>query len=457
MKTKNTSANNIFKSLGILKGNTRTSVLCEPLWGLPFVLFNFYLSLYMKGLGVTDKQIGYIISIGYIAGTAFSLVSGLITDRLGRKRTTLIFDFISWPLTVLIYLISNSFIMFAIATVLNNMGKIVGVSWNLMIVEDADNEQRIAAYNLLNIINIATGVIIPLAGILVGAYGVVTAERVFLVYGLISMSTMVILRNHFYKETRIGQQILDEHKKNPVPLNLKSLIPIKAARVFKGNPRAIIAALVYILFFVYVPLGTFNSLYFAPFMTEALKLGKSSISILGGVYSGVMFFIFVFVIPAISKGNNTRNMQFGLLIQAVSLFLLTLIPGGSLVSVILCIGTYAVGFGIFRPFLDTMLAEVTEGNERAGIYSLINTVTCVITALLGFVSGSIYVFNPRLLYIISILILLASIILLGAYGRLTKAGNMATTGVDGVERTAEKAVSDAVDKTDNGLMRDVEL
>ncbi len=407
----------------------------------------------MKGLGVTDKQIGYIISIGYIAGTVFSLVSGLITDRLGRKRTTLIFDFISWPLTVLIYLISNSFIMFAIATVLNNMGKIVGVSWNLMIVEDADNDQRIAAFNLLNIINISTGVIIPLAGVLVGAYGVITAERVFLTYGVISMSTMVILRNHLYKETRIGQQILDEYKKNPVPLKLKSLIPVKAARVFKGNPKAIIAALVYILFFVYVPLGTFNSLYFAPFMTEALKLGKSSISVLGGIYSGVMLLIFVFVIPAVSKGNNTRNMQSGLLIQAVSLSLLILIPGGSLINVVLCIGIYAVGFGIFRPFLDTMLAEVTEGNERAGIYSLINTVTCVITALLGFVSGSVYVFNPRLLYIISIVILLASIILLEAFGRLTKTGNKTTIGVDIVEEN----VADTVCRTDNSFRRDVEL
>lgn len=431
MKTKNSSPNNIFRSLGILRGNTRTSVLCEPLWGLPFVLFNFYLSLYMKELGVTVKQIGYIISIGYIAGTVFSLVSGLITDRLGRKRTTLIFDFISWPLTVFIYLISNSFIMFAIATVLNNMGKIVGVSWNLMIVEDADNDQRIAAFNLINIINIATGVIIPLAGLLVGAYGVVTAERVFLAFGVISMSTMVILRNHLYKETRIGQQILDERKRNPVPFNLKSLIPIKAARVFKGNPRAIIAALVYILFFIYIPLGTFNSLYFAPFMTEALKLGKSSISILGGVYSGVMFFIFVFIVPAISKRNNTRNMQIGLLIQAASLFLLILIPAGSLLTVIFCIGTYAAGFGIFRPFLDTMLAGVTEGNERAGIYSLINTVTCVITALLGFVSGSIYVFNPRFLYLISIAILLASVVLLGVYGRLTHTVNKAVDHTEG--------------------------
>jgi MFS family permease len=94
------SNNNIFSSFGLLKGNTRVSVMCEPFWGIPFVVFNFYLSLYMKEFGVTDKQLGYLISLGYIAATFFSLISGAVTDRLGRKKTTFIFDFISWPIAV---------------------------------------------------------------------------------------------------------------------------------------------------------------------------------------------------------------------------------------------------------------------------------------------------------------------------------------------------------------------
>ncbi len=410
-----------YNSFKMLKGNTKTSVVCEPLFGIPFVLFSFYLSLYMKELGVTDQQLGYIISLGYIAGIFLSLISGAVTDRLGRKRTTLIFDIISWPLTLVIYLVSNSFALFALATITNNFGKIVGVSWNLMIIEDADNEQRVSAFNILNIINISTGIIIPLAGLLVNAYGVVISERVFLIYAAVSMGVMIIVRNRFYKETSVGQRIIDERKTNPATrIKLKNLLPFKSTGVFKGNPKAVIAAVVYVLFFIYIPLGTFNSLFFAPFMTEVLGLEKSSISILGGVYSGVMLVIFVFLIPRISKLNNTRNMQLGFLIQAIMLVLLILIPTGSMISAILCIGAYAAGFGLSRPFIDSMFAEISEGDERAGIYSLINTINCILTALIAFVSGSIYIFEPRLLYVMSVIILLSAIILLSVYNRINR-------------------------------------
>ncbi len=393
-------------------------MICEPLWGIPFVLFNFYLSLYMKELGVTDKQLGYIISLGYIAGTFFSLISGAVTDKLGRKKTTLIFDMISWPLTALIYFFSNSFVMFAFAALTHSFVRIVSVSFNMMLIEDADQEQRVAAFNMLNIINIATGVIIPFAGILVNAYGVIISERIFLGFAVISMTAMFILRNHLYTETAVGQQILEERRKNPTPVHLKNILPIKAVKTFKGNPKAIIAAMIYILFFIYIPLGTFNSLYFAPFMTEVLGLDKSIISILGGVYSGVMFFIFVFIIPVASKKDHSRNMLLGLAIQATALTMLILIPAGSMIATILCIALYAVGFGVFRPFVDSMLAEVSEGTERATIYSFLNTITCIITALIGFISGSIYILNPRLIYVASICILLANMVLVSLYRKL---------------------------------------
>lgn len=113
-------------------------------------------------MGITDREIGYLISLGFIAGTVFSLISGFIIDRLGRKKTTFIFDLISWPLTVVLYAISNNFWMFALATLTNSVVRIVSVSWNFMVIEDASNEERISAFNLLNIINIATGIIILL-------------------------------------------------------------------------------------------------------------------------------------------------------------------------------------------------------------------------------------------------------------------------------------------------------
>jgi MFS family permease len=401
----------------MLKGNTRVSVIFEPLWGIPFVLFNFYLSLYMKEMGVTDREIGYLISLGFFAGTVFSLISGVITDRLGRRKTTVIFDFISWPVSVILYMVSNSFWMFALATLTNSVIRIASVSWNLMVIEDASNEERITAFTLLNIINIATGIIIPVAGILVNAYGVVVSERIFLAFAAVSMSVMILGRNHFYKETSVGRHLLEEHRRNPVKNSIKTILPFKAAAVFSRKPPAIMVICVFILFNVYIPLGTLNSLYFAPYMTEVLLLGKSVISILGGIYSAVMLGIFVFVIPAISRLNNTPVMITGLIIQGISLFLLTVIPPGSLALAILCMIAYAVGFGIFRPYIDTLLAKVTEGNDRAGIYSIVNAISCLSTALIGFVSGSMYLFNPRLIYIVSVAILAICAVILGAYLR----------------------------------------
>jgi len=80
---------NIFKTFKTLKGNTRISVIFEPMFGIPFALFNFYLSLYMKSQGIGNKQIGYLIAINFIFSAVFSLFGGVISDHLGRKKATL--------------------------------------------------------------------------------------------------------------------------------------------------------------------------------------------------------------------------------------------------------------------------------------------------------------------------------------------------------------------------------
>lgn len=392
----------------------------EPFYGIPFVMFNFYLSLYMKELGVTELQLGYLISLGYISGTIFALISGAVTDRLGRKKTTIIFDFLAWPVAVLIYFFSNSFAMFALATLFNSFSRISAVSFHFMVIEDADNEQRIAALGLLNIINISTGIIIPVGGLLVNAFGLVTAERIFLAVAFFSIAIMMIIRHHLFRETIAGQRILDEMKKNPVKISVKDIIPIKAVRSFKKNPKTMVAAIVYVLFYIYIPIGTINSFYFARYVTGVLGIDESSISILGGIYSGMMLVVLVFITPIISRRNHTKNMQFGIGFQLVASLVLILIPKGSIVLAIMCIMLLAVGFGVFKPFVDSMLAEVSEGNDRAGIYSFINTVICISIALMGLVSGSIYQFNPRLIYVISIIILSVCMVLLGVYSRLKR-------------------------------------
>jgi MFS family permease len=406
---------NIIASFRILKGNTRISILFEPLWGIPFVLYNFYLSLYMKSYGITDKQLGYIIFAGFIAGSLFSIFGGVITDALGRKKTTLIFDFIAWPAAVFIYFLSSSFWGFLIASVVNQVTRIVAVSWNLMLIEDADNDQRIAAFNLINITSIATGILTPLSGILVRNMGIIPAEKTFLLVASISMAFMMITRNIFYRETRVGQKILEKHQKKSFR-EIFRVMPYKGAfAVISKKPEIALILGIFVLFNIYLPIGTHNSLYFAPFMTEVLGIDKSLVSILGGINAAVMLLVFIFIIPFISRYNKHFNMIAGLSVQALALLLLVLLPEKRLLLTSVCIIIYAEGFGIFRPFIDAIFAEATEGEERAEIYSFYHTLTSVFSAFVGLSSGYLYVYNPRSLYIVSIAILALCVFLIRYY------------------------------------------
>lgn len=408
---------NIIDSFKLLKGNTRISVMFEPMWGIPYTLYYFYLSLYMKGQGITDRQIGYLIAIGFISSTIFSLLAGVITDRLGRKKTTLIFDLIGWPGSIVLYAISDSFPMFALATIVNSTFRIVSVSFNLMVVEDADNDQRKAAFNLLNIINISAGIITPAAGLIVGRYGIIKAERAFLIFAAVSMTIMMLLRNRYYKETEVGQKILDENKKHNVKVQLKNVLHLDTINKVRQKPFALLIICALVLFNIYIAIGSFSSLYFAPYMTEVLGIDKSAISILAGVNSAAMITVFIFINPVISRYNALSGMMAGLIMQISALFLLALVPGRSLIAAVAVIALLGSGFGIVRPFIDSALAEVTEGNDRASIYALVNTAISILSAVMGLVSGYIYVINPRFLYIAAALMLIVSLVFVAMYKR----------------------------------------
>ena len=92
----------LITTLKNLGGNPRGCVYTEPLWGIPFNLYSPYASIYMLALGLSDKQIGLIVSISWGFQIVLALLSGVVTDKLGRRRTTLIFDILSWGVPALI-------------------------------------------------------------------------------------------------------------------------------------------------------------------------------------------------------------------------------------------------------------------------------------------------------------------------------------------------------------------
>ena len=102
----------LIHTLKNLRGNVRGCVYTEALWGIPFNLYSPYVSVYMLALGLADSQIGLITSIGLAFQVFWTMMSGAITDKLGRKRATFIFDLISWSIPCLIWAVAQNFYYF---------------------------------------------------------------------------------------------------------------------------------------------------------------------------------------------------------------------------------------------------------------------------------------------------------------------------------------------------------
>lgn len=200
----------LINTLKSLRGNPRGCVYTEPLWGIPFNLYSPYVSIYMLALGVSDKQIGLIVSISWFFQIFLSLLSGVVTDKLGRRLTTLIFDIASWSIPALISALAQNFWYFLAAGIINSVWRITHNSWSCLLVEDADQSQLVDIYTWIYIANIMVGFIAPLAGVLIGVYSLVPTMRGLYIFAAIMFTLKAVVTYRLTQETTQGKIRLQE-------------------------------------------------------------------------------------------------------------------------------------------------------------------------------------------------------------------------------------------------------
>ena len=89
------SGNNLFHTLMELRGNPRACLFTEPMWGLSMNLCLPYMSVYMLAFGLNDVQVGIVSSVYMFSQMIFSFFAGAIVDKIGRRKSTVIFDFLA--------------------------------------------------------------------------------------------------------------------------------------------------------------------------------------------------------------------------------------------------------------------------------------------------------------------------------------------------------------------------
>jgi MFS family permease len=206
----------LITTLKSLTGNPRGCVYTEPLWGIPFNLYAPYVSIYMVALGLSDTQIGLIISISWSFQIILALLSGVITDKIGRRRTCLLFDILAWSIPALISALAQNFWYFLAAGIINSLWRITHNSWTCLLVEDADQHQLVDIYTWIYIANLLVGFVAPLAGVIIGVFSLVPTMRGLYVFAAVMFTLKAIITYCMTQETEQGKVRMNETRHQSV-------------------------------------------------------------------------------------------------------------------------------------------------------------------------------------------------------------------------------------------------
>lgn len=407
----------LITTLKNLTGNPRGCIYTEPLWGIPYNLYAPYASVYMISLGLTDKQIGLIISIAWGFQILWALMSGVITDKMGRRRTTLLADVLSWSVPALIAAVAQNFWYFLAAAIINSVWRVSHNAWTCLLVEDADPAQLVDIYSWIYIAGLLVAFFAPLAGLLIRAFTLVPTMRGLYLLAC-GMFTVKCIATYFLTtETRQGQVRMHETKHQSIPTILGEYRGVFSKLV--RTPETLYTGGIMLVLSICLMI---NGTFWAIIVTEKLHIPAQNLAIFPFVKSIVMLLFFFVVVPRLRAMPFKLPLVFGFAGAVISQLVLILAPENGYLWLLVSTFLEAGSLAAINPLVDRMVVLTVAPQERARIQSILYVGIILFTAPFGWVAGTLSGLNKNLPFILSIALLVVGGLLAYLAGRVSEKG-----------------------------------
>ena len=370
-------------------------------------MFIGYLTLYMLELGVTLPQVGMITSLGLAVHIFFALISPYITDKIGRRYTTLIFDIISWGISMLIWAIAQNIYFFIAAAIVNATLRVVSNSWQCLMLEDSEPESRIYIFNFLQIAIIVAGFFTPLGALLINRMTLVPAMRLMFVFGLFSMMALFIIRHIFVTETKVGLQKIEEMKGVGIRDVFKAYIPV-LQRIIKDK-LLLIALFIRALNFTQL---TIRQTFLAVLVTHRLGFPAEIMAIFMGINAVVMLMVLLFITPLLARFTGQWPISLGIWFHIAATAVLLLSPALNYPLLIISAILIALGTAISTPRIDALVANTIINEERSVANAIMAVFILLLSTPFGFIGGILSDADARLPFLLTLAMFLLCLILL---------------------------------------------
>jgi MFS family permease len=397
----------LIKTIFTIKGNPRACVYTEPLWGIPYSLYMPYMSVYMIALGLKDAQIGLIATISMISQMVFSVLGGVITDKLGRRMTTLVFDIIAWGIPTFIWAISKNFTFFAVAAVINGVFRVTAISWNSLLVEDANKQDLVSIYTWVYMAGLGTAFFSPLSGLLLKRFDVIPTIRGLFFFAFVLMMTKFIILYFFSTETQQG--VVRMRETNQVSLG-KLIYGYKEIirHIFKTKETIFVLLIMIVMSIV----STTNATFWAIIVTERIKVPIAFISVIPFLKSIIMIFFYFVIVPKIHIERFKQPLTIGLLGLISGIMILLMAPESAIFLVVISVLLEAASLSIIQPLMDSLQVTLVDPNERARIIGVLYTIVLLFSAPFGYIGGLLSDIDRRLPFTMILFFLILGMIVI---------------------------------------------
>ncbi|MCL2059755.1 MAG: MFS transporter [Oscillospiraceae bacterium] len=391
-----------------IKGNARSCVFMEPLFTIPHTMYTSYMTLYMLELGLNKSQVGMITSLGLAAHIFFALISAYITDKLGRRYTTLIFDTIGWVGSQLIWALAQNIYFFAAASIVNAFGRIVMNSWHCLMLEDSKPAIRVHVFNFLQIAGILAGFFAPFGALLINRMTLIPAMRAMLLFSIVSMIALFYIRHNFVTETEMGKQKMEEMKGVSMWGVFKAYVP--AIRRILKERLLVIALLLRSLNFIQL---TIRNTFLAVLVTERLGFPTETMAVFHVFGAIVTLVTLTLITPYLSQITRRWPISLGIFfhIGATAVLLLSP-PAQNYPLLVLSAILIALGTGIAAPRIDALVANTIANEDRSIVNAIVSVIILLLSTPFGYIGGILSDIDPRLPFLLTLSVFLVCLMLL---------------------------------------------
>lgn len=376
-----------------LEHNSKVTVLTDPVRIMSLQTAVYFMIPYLYANGLTEVQYGNAQSVANGVGFVLGLFTPALTNRLGRKRTTMMFLDIPFFAALLSLIFGESFFSLLLFTIggiaLPKVGK---TAYMLLITENEKQEKRAFVLGCLIAVPMAAGLIYPIIGKVIARYDTSIALRntYLLLAALFFLNFLFRIR--LYRETDEGKRAMQRLENHNV-WNAFSCYLTKIPHIVT-SPRYILLTLLDFLNYAisYMSMVTSSYLLGNAIVTQVqysnLSIGVAAFNLIGN---------FILVPQIIRRRINEKHIFIlcGFL-GALSLLGMTIV-GTWGYGVLFCLNTLYgfVTFFVFT-FNDSIIINSIPANELSDVYGTMQVIGSFMLIPVPMLYGKILLVNATL-------------------------------------------------------------